>query len=145
MKVTAPDTTTTQTYTVNVLRVAVPVACSAASMQNRIWTAQMTVGFGTIINGFSEGKYGHLDSKTITYNGTNYTVKSVLRSGAGFTQGLYFTLTSNNFGAAAADLVLHVDSRQYPVSDATLDTNTYKWTNNVPPANSPSAPASAWR
>ena len=130
-KVTAPDTTTTQTYTVNVVRVAVPVACSPASMQNQIWTAQMTVGFGTV-NGFAEGLYGHLDSKTITYNGTNYTVENVVRSGAGFTQGLYFTLTSNNFGAAAADLVLHVDSRQYPVSDATLDTNRYKWTNNVP-------------
>ena len=133
VKVTAPDTTTTETYTVNVLRVAVPVACSAASMTNRIWTGNLTVGPG-LINGFSEGKYGHLDSKTITYNGTNYTVKSVLRSGTGFTAGLYFTLTSSNFGAAAADLVLHVDSRQYPFNDATLDSNgvTYKWTSNIP-------------
>ena len=32
VKVTAPDTTTTETYTVNVFRVAVPVACSPASM-----------------------------------------------------------------------------------------------------------------
>ena len=133
VKVTAPDTTTTETYTVNVLRVAVPVACSAASMTNRIWTGNLTVGPG-LINGFSEGKYGHLDSKTITYNGTNYTVKSVLRSGTGFTAGLYFTLTSSNFAAAAADLVLHVDSRQYPFNDATLDSNgvTYKWTSNIP-------------
>ena len=44
VKVTAPDTTTTKTYTVNVFRVAVPVACSAASMTNRIWTGNLTVG-----------------------------------------------------------------------------------------------------
>ena len=44
VKVTAPDTTTTETYTVNVFRVAVPVACSAASMTNRIWTGNLTVG-----------------------------------------------------------------------------------------------------
>ena len=44
VKVTAPDTTTTETYTVNVFRVAVPVACSAASMVNRIWTGNLTVG-----------------------------------------------------------------------------------------------------
>ena len=133
VKVTAPDTMTTATYTVNVFRVAVPVACSAASMQNRIWTGNLTAGLGAI-SGFSEGKYGHLDSKMITYNGTNYTVKSVLRSGTGFTLGLYFTLTSSNFGADAADLVLHVDSRQYPFNDATLDSNgrTYKWTSNIP-------------
>ena len=44
VKVTAPDTTTTETYTVNVFRAAVPVACSAASMPNRIWTGNLTAG-----------------------------------------------------------------------------------------------------
>ncbi len=44
VKVTAPDTTTTGTYIVHVLRVAVPVACSPASMPNRIWTGNLTVG-----------------------------------------------------------------------------------------------------
>ena len=44
VKVTAPDTTTTETYTVNVFRAAVPVACSPASMTNRIWTGNLTVG-----------------------------------------------------------------------------------------------------
>ena len=54
VKVTAPDTTTTETYTVNVFRVAVPVACSPASMTNRIWTATLTVAEvevgGTVYN-----------------------------------------------------------------------------------------------
>ena len=133
VKVTAPDTTTTQTYTVNVVRVAVPVACSAASMTNRIWTAQMTVG-PALLNGFSEGNYGYLDTKTISYKGTSYTVKGVTRGALFTTSTLFFTLTSNNLGADAADLVLHVDSRQYPFNDATLNTNgiTYEWTNNVP-------------
>ena len=44
VKVTAPDTTTTATYTVNVFRAAVPVACSTASMVNRIWTGNLTAG-----------------------------------------------------------------------------------------------------
>ena len=35
VKVTAPNGTTTKTYTVNVLRGAVPATCSVASMQNR--------------------------------------------------------------------------------------------------------------
>ena len=133
VKVTAPDTTTTETYTVNVFRVAVPAACSVASMVNRIWTAQMTVG-PSVLNGFSEGNYGYLDTKTISYKGTSYTVKGVTRGGLLTARALFFILTSNNFGVDAADLVLHVDGRQYPFSDATLDTNgiTYEWTNNVP-------------
>ena len=133
VKVTAPDTTTTETYTVNVFRVAVPATCSVASMQNRIWTAQMTVGL-SVLNGFSEGNHGYLDTKTISYKGTSYTVKGVARGGLLGVSTLFFTLTSNNLGADAADLVLHVDSRQYPFNDATLNTNgiTYEWTNNVP-------------
>ena len=53
VKVTAPDTTTTKTYTVNVFRAAVPVACSAASMTNRIWTGNLTVGtsVGNLVSG----------------------------------------------------------------------------------------------
>ena len=47
VKVTAPDTTTEETYTVNILRVAVPVACSVASMTGRVWTGNLTVGSST--------------------------------------------------------------------------------------------------
>ena len=133
VKVTAPDTTTTETYTVDIFRIAATATCSAAAMQNPIWTAQMTVG-PALLNGFSEAKYGYLDNKTFTYNGTTYTVKTVLRGGLLPPAQLIFTLTNGNFGNDATDLVLHVGNRQYPLSDATLDSNniTYTWTNNVP-------------
>ena len=46
VKVTAPNGTTTKTYTVNVLRGAVPGTCSVASMQNQVWTAKPDGGYG---------------------------------------------------------------------------------------------------
>ena len=74
VKVTAPDTTTTETYTVNVFRVAVPVACSAASMTNRIWTGNLTVGtqLGVLLD--SSLVFGSLSDTTFTYEATNYTI-----------------------------------------------------------------------
>ena len=76
VKVTAPDTTTTKTYTVNVLRVAVPVACSPASMPNRIWTGNLTVGSGEVL-GFQDGLVGALDNTGFSYEGTSYTIRSI--------------------------------------------------------------------
>ena len=68
VKVTAPDTTTTETYTVNVFRVAVPVACSAASMTNRIWTGNLTVGnIGFEYSLDSSVGIGALSDTTFTY------------------------------------------------------------------------------
>ena len=131
VKVTAPDTTTTKTYTVNVVRVAVPVACSAASMTNRIWTGNLTVGTSSSTVGFLGTGTGALSDTTFTYEATNYTI-----DGASVFAGstLIFSLDGAGLGNDAADLVLHVGTRQFPFSEATYAATTYSyiWSTNVP-------------
>ena len=131
VKVTAPDTTTTETYTVNVLRVAVPVACSAASMENRIWTGNLTAGVSTSGNSFGfSGTYGSLSDTTLSHAGTAYTIDRITSA---FGE-LYLSLASAGFGNDAANLVLHVGTQEFPLSNATyIATNqTYAWSTNVP-------------
>ena len=129
VKVTAPDTTTTETYTVNVFRVAVPVACSAASMTNRIWTGNLTVGTGTSEVGFS-AIGGSLDNTNFSYKGTSYTIEFVkIPFGLALQIGLSAAL-----GASTNDLVLHVGTEQYAFADATfapIETG-YGWFSNFP-------------
>ena len=131
VKVTAPDTTTTETYIVNVLRVAVPVACSAASMTNRIWTGNLTVGSGDGLVGFDDGSLGALDNTGFSYEGTSYTIRSVrIALNVTFSFGL-----DAGLGAAANDLVLHVGAQNYPLTGATYHagTSSYNWQSNIPP------------
>ena len=129
VKVTAPDTTTTQTYTVNILRVAVPVACSAASIPNRIWTGNLTVGTGTNEVGFSAFG-GSLDNTNFSYKGTSYTIEFVtIPFGIALQIGLSAAL-----GASTNDLVLHVGTEQYAFAEATfapIETG-YGWFSNFP-------------
>ena len=111
VKVTAPDTTTTETYTVNVFRVAVPVACSAASMTNRIWTGNLTVGSVTsaVPVWIAGGAYGDLDNTGFSYAGTSYTIIDYVRTASVFGFALNVGL-----GAAANDLVLHIGAQTVP-------------------------------
>ena len=134
VEVTAPDLMTKETYTIKLLRIAATATCSAASMLNQIWTGQLTVGLAAA-NGFIEGDGGYLDDKTITYSGTSHTVANVSVLDLFSFHSLYFGLASSNFGAGAADLVLHVDNNQYRLGDATLTDNTYEWTSNLPTFN----------
>ena len=131
VKVTAPDTTTTATYIVHVLRVAVPVACSAASMPNRIWTGNLTVGrsIGSTAVGYGS-IYGSLDNTSFSHEGTSYTIDVIDNlSGVGFS----FSLDAG-LGAAANDLVLHVGTQTHPLADATYNSGThaYAFFSNVP-------------
>ena len=113
VKVTAPDTTTTQTYTVYIVRVAVPVACSTASMQNRIWTGNLTVGGDNSIFGYVTTQ-GALDDTMFVFQATTYTIKGLQTIFGTLT----FTLLDSSF-ANAADVVLHIGDDQYPLDDAT--------------------------
>ena len=131
LETTAPDGLTTNAYTIKLLRIAAPAACSAASMLNQIWTAQMTVGLALSL-GFIEGDDGYLNNKTITYSGTSHTVGTVSVIDFFGLDNLYFGLANSNFGIDAADLVLHVDDKQYGLGDATLTTNRYAWDSNLP-------------
>ena len=132
VKVTAPDTTTTKTYIVNMVRVAAPVACSPASMPNRIWTGNLTVGSGNNVVGFQAGSFGlgALDNTGFSYEGTSYTIDSVRIS-----LSIVFSFALNaGLGAAANDLVLHVGAQNYPLADASYAAGTfsYNWHSNFP-------------
>ena len=72
VKVTAPDTTTTETYTVNVFRVAVPVACSAASDDEPDLDGKPDRGSSDIrLNRAWFSKWlRQLDNTTFSYTGT---------------------------------------------------------------------------
>ena len=131
VKVTAPDTTTTKTYVVRVLRVAVPVACSAASMPNRIWTGNLTVGTqpGGIAVGYS-ATYGSLDNTTFSYNSNAYSI-DIVNVVVGI---LGFSLETATLGTDAADVVLHIGTEQFALADGSYSSgaNTYQWFTNVP-------------
>ena len=131
VKVTAPDTTTTETYIVDVFRVAVPVACSAASMTNRIWTGNLTVGtLNALAVGYSSIA-GNLDDTTISFGGTDYIIESV------FVDSVQLGLNlgdAEQLGTAADDLVFHVGTQTYRLTDASYSSaqNAYVWYTNVP-------------
>ena len=127
VKVTAPDTTTTETYTVNVFRVALPVECSAASRVNRIWTGNMIVGGSGDTRGFTSQR-GYLDRTTFNFQGTTYTVNTLATELSG--QFLSFGLDS--FFPNAGDVVLHINDDQYPLDDATEQASAYIFSTNVP-------------
>ena len=132
VKVTAPDTTTTGTYTVNVFRVAVPVACSAASMTNRIWTGNLTVGRQPGANAIGYGAaYGSLDNTTFSYRSNAYSIDSVRINAFGLFD---FDLGTATLGTDAADVVLHIGTEQFALADGgySSGTNTYQWFTNVP-------------
>ena len=125
VKVTAPDTTTTETYTVDVVR-APPLILTAG----QIWSATLTVGISGSTTGF-DALTGSLDDTTLTLGTTNYTIDGIsVVTGLGLT----FSLSSAGFGNTATDLVLHVGTQQFPFSEATYisSTYTYYWTTNLP-------------
>ena len=130
VEVTSSDLSDTVTYTVRILRLAATATCSPVSMTNRIWTGQMTAGFGQVV-GFVEGDtgQGYLDNKTFTYNGTSYTVATLTTVTFVGTRRVIFGLTSNNFGSDATDLMLHMGSNTVAFADATLESDgiTYSW------------------
>ena len=134
VKVTAPDTTTTETYTVNVVRVGSLTACSAASMENRIWTGTVTVGrLGTNTVGFS-AVGGSLDDTTFSFNSTAYTIGLVTVTASTV---LAFGVQNTNFGTDANKLVLHIGTNSYSLADATFfsASNSYAFYTNVPTWN----------
>ena len=132
VKVTAPDTTTTETYTVNVFRVAVPVACSTASMVNRIWTGNLTVGqsLGST-RGYSSG-HGALDNRMFSFKSNAYSIDLVAVNSVGI---FSFSLETATLGTDANDLILHVGTEQFALVDADIyssGSNTYSFFTNAP-------------
>ena len=138
VKVTAPDTTTTQTYTVNVVRFAVTVACSAAAMAHQVWTATLTVGTATI---FSSTVYGW-NSTGINYSGGNLSDTGFnfdsqsygigqIRLGGGLVS-LGFTSTAPGDIATQATrnrLVFHIGNNSFNLGEGNFDgSRSVTWT-----------------
>ena len=135
VKVTAPDTTTTETYTVNVFRFAVP------GTGTQVWSATLTAGEvqvgGTVLTiGFNQyttlgaSSYGSLSDDDFDLLGTTYTIET-----------LTIALVPNNslqikFSSAPADqaqyLTLQLGSAFFPLALATLssDNVTFIWSSH---------------
>ena len=142
VKVTAPDTTTTETYTVNVFRAAVPVACSAASMTNRIWTGNLTVGSSGSASSSATGyahsptgiasDYGSLSDDGFDLAGTSYDIRSISISvvQAVSLDDLQLRIRPA-LGNRASYLTLHLGSDSFALADATNpQVTTFSWSNH---------------
>ena len=138
VKVTAPNGTTTKTYTVNVLRGAVPATCSVAAMQNQVWTANLTVGTQMVA---SVTIYGW--NNLANYNGASLTDADFIFAGDMYefgeiysaTGSLTVTFGSGNSGDIATQatrdkLTLHVGSDSFNLGAGALASNqrTITWT-----------------
>ena len=141
VKVTAPDTTTTQTYTVNVVRAAV-VACSPASMTNRIWTGNLTVGSsgstGSLATGYAAdpgnpaGDYGSLSDTGFDLAGTSYVIRSLSINvvEAISLDDLQLRIRPA-LGDQASRLTLHLGSDSFALAAATNpQVTTFSWSNH---------------
>ena len=139
VKVTAPDTTTTQTYTVNVLRGAVPATCSVASMQNQVWTANLTVGtatlFGGTIYGWNDtGGYtgASVTDEDFTFAGNTYDLEEIWVGGGLLTLG-FNTANPGDIATPATrnKLTLHVGSDSFNLGAGSLGSTqrTITWSN----------------
>ena len=138
VKVTAPDTTTTETYTVNVLRAAVPATCSVASMTNRIWTGNLTVGTRmvsalTFYGWHSGGLYpgASLTDVDFTFAADMYVITTTEL----VEMALSIEFTSTGAGDIATQatrdtLTLHVGSDSFNLGAGLLGSNqrTITWT-----------------
>ena len=138
VKVTAPDTTTTETYTVNVFRVAVAATCSTASMTNRIWTGTMTVGTAGSVQSSSAGyfkqlgvvQFGSLSDDSFTLDATSYSVTKVNRAitPVVLQDELQLTISPSVPDDAAQYLVLYIGTSSFALADDTqARANTFTW------------------
>ena len=143
VKVTAPDTTTTETYTVNVLRAAV-VACSPASMTNRIWTGTLTVGTRTLLGSTAYGwevggtyAGANLTDDSFTFESNTYDFDQFLNGLGSLSLG-FTTINPGDIATAATrnKLVFHVGGDAFPLKDGLFDGDrTITWSSNVPTWN----------
>ena len=141
VKVTAPDTTTTKTYTVNVVRVGPLTACSTASMTNRIWTGTLTVGtrmllgstaYGWEVGGTYAG--ASLTDDSFTFESNTYDFDQFLNGLGSLSLG-FTTINPGDIVTAATrnKLVLHVGDDAFPLKDGLFDGDrSITWSSNVP-------------
>ena len=117
------------------------IACSAASMENRIWTATLSVRqIGTSqLLGFSATD-GALDDTTFSFRGGDHTIQGLFKGTlVQQTTGLTFETTTNNLSNALADtnddLILHVGTKTFAFSGSSPllnNLNIFTWSSPTP-------------
>ena len=108
---------------------AANIACSAASSEDRIWSGTIEVGTWTYDNarGYNEGQWGSLDNRTMTHDGTDYTIKGLGQAVIGSVDQTIITFDGRSPGFNP-DLVLHIGDDQYELNSArTGMANSYLW------------------
>ena len=131
VKVTAPDTTTTQTYTVNIVRLTPPVTGT------QIWSATLTAGAqtaGTLVQAVGYERinvipFGSLSDDDFDLAGTSYTVTRLRINFPSITNRLSLTLDTGLPAAFHPHLTLHLGSDSFPLATATVGalSDTFTW------------------
>ena len=108
------------------------VGCSAASMEDQVWTGTLTVGIVGGEVGYNGGSppVGALDDTTFIFQETTYTVESIVTLTSGMLQQLTFEL--DELLANPDDAILHVGDDKFTFGSATLiqaSNDSYTWLN----------------
>ena len=97
VKVTAEDTTTTQTYEVTVTRTALVCTAPDLSGGTEVWTGTLTVGTDAGIYGYESVSpaFGALSNTGFDYGGNDYTIEAINRFDLGTSEFLRLDLDSS--------------------------------------------------
>ena len=125
VKVTAPDTTTTETYTVNIVRLTTP------GSGTEIWSATLTVGshsaVSTLFGWNSAGQFsgGALDDVDFVYNNETYEIIEISNNNSNGDLNLWFDAT--NYGSiddadVRAILSFHFGNEVFNLGDGSFFT-----------------------
>ena len=115
-------------------RVGEAFTCSAASMEDQIWTGTLTVGASESIGfgdqqGFTSTE-GSLNDTTFVIDSTTYTIERLTTLRSGTLEAL--TLDLDQFLASGQDAILHVGNAKYQFSEASTTnaaSQSYTWNN----------------
>ena len=95
-----------------------------SSFPGEIWCADLTVGEEEERTGYSRGRHGTLSNTRLRRDGMNITVDQVLHTRGGSAMKLRMQTNHNAFDRE--HLRLHVGTRRYPLSEATVSSG-FHW------------------
>ena len=148
VKVTAEDTSYTETYTVTVTR-ATAFVCPTPDLGDRtaVWSGTLTVGTGQDTYGYSTASgvldldYGSLDNTQFTYGtgrygGDDYVIESIVEFGStsATPNALYFDLDRSLTVSARERLRLHVCNDAFELGSAVTSAvleHAFHWSDAV--------------
>ena len=136
VKVTAEDTTTTQTYRVTVTRTALVCTAPDLSGGTEVWTGTLTVGTDAGIYGYESVSpaFGALSNTGFDYGGNDYTIEAINRFDLGTSEFLRLDLDSSFPESDRGKLRLHVCGESFELGSNVVQDNllnTYAWLTNL--------------